>query len=241
MKASLPAAPVAHGSEQTRQAITLPEPPTDHTQRIAETRPQIASRASIFVDSDRGFAPKGGDADVRYRAKPPCPPDATGDLTSALLAWARIDGTQRFPIDRIRYDHRLRFRIPAADAAAIFFDLGMATPAEDQASRVAELGRALAAIIADDPEEIFLVEGHADLTGTDYENLILSDRRAEAVALALSQSFGVPATNLVPQGYGAKHPVLRSWRHERQNRRVVLRRITARVEPGYILAIRSGG
>ena len=36
----------------------------------------------------------------------------------------------------------------------------------------------------------------------DEDNLSLSDRRAESVAVALSQQFGVPAENLTTQGYG---------------------------------------
>ncbi|MCW5696864.1 MAG: OmpA family protein [Bauldia sp.] len=216
----------------------MPAPPTDPGQAFEETRPDLASRASIFIGTDPGAQTAVAEPEKRYRTNAPYPPEPRSDLTSALLAWARIDDDQRFPIDRIRYDDKLRFRIPAADAAAIFFDLGSATPSPDQIARLAELGRALSAIVADDPEELFLVEGHSDLTGTDYGNLILSDRRAEAVTMALTQSFGVPAANLVPQGYGCKHPLLRSRRPERRNRRVVLRRITMLIEPGYLLAAR---
>jgi len=41
--------------------------------------------------------------------------------------------------------------------------------------------------------------------GSDVDNLSLSDRRAESVALVLSQQFGVPAENLTTQGYGEQY------------------------------------
>ena len=50
-----------------------------------------------------------------------------------------------------------------------------------------------------------MVEGHTDAVGSDVDNLSLSDRRAELVALVLSQQFGVPAENLTTQGYGEQY------------------------------------
>jgi hypothetical protein len=41
--------------------------------------------------------------------------------------------------------------------------------------------------------EVFLIEGHTDAVGSEIDKLSLSDRRAESVALVLSQQFGVPA------------------------------------------------
>jgi OOP family OmpA-OmpF porin len=58
------------------------------------------------------------------------------------------------------------------------------------------------------------------------DNLSLSDRRAEAVAIALSNQAGVPAENLTTQGYGEQYLKVPSDGPERQNRRVTVRRIT---------------
>ena len=50
--------------------------------------------------------------------------------------------------------------------------------------------------------EVFLIEGHTDAVGTEEDNLSLSDRRAEAVAVALTEQFQIPPENLTTQGYG---------------------------------------
>jgi len=62
--------------------------------------------------------------------------------------------------------------------------------------------------------------------GSDVDNLSLSDRRAESVALVLSQQFGVPAENLTTQGYGEQYLKVPTPGPERANRRVTAQRIT---------------
>ena len=64
------------------------------------------------------------------------------------------------------------------------------------------------------------------VAGADEDNLSLSDRRAESVAVALTQQFGVPAENLTTQGYGEQYLKVPTQGPEQQNRRVTLRRIT---------------
>jgi outer membrane protein OmpA-like peptidoglycan-associated protein len=50
------------------------------------------------------------------------------------------------------------------------------------------------------------VEGHTDNIGGDQYNLELSQRRAEAVKLALVTRYHIAATRLTPQGFGATRP-----------------------------------
>ncbi|WP_155326405.1 OmpA family protein, partial [Alkalilacustris brevis] len=73
---------------------------------------------------------------------------------------------------------------------------------------------------------LFLVEGHTDAIGPAGYNLLLSDRRAESVALALTEYFGVPPENMVVQGYGESYLKIPTQEAERLNRRVAVRRIT---------------
>jgi outer membrane protein OmpA-like peptidoglycan-associated protein len=81
-------------------------------------------------------------------------------------------------------------------------------------------------VIAQNPDEVYLVEGHTDAVGSDNDNLILSDERAEAVATALSQNFDIPPENLVTQGYGEQYLKVNTQAPERQNRRATIRRLT---------------
>jgi len=81
------------------------------------------------------------------------------------------------------------------------------------------------------PAESFLIEGHTDAVGSPEANLALSDKRAEAVAQALSNVFAIPAENLATQGYGERYLKIKSDQPEPLNRRVVIRRITPLVAP----------
>jgi outer membrane protein OmpA-like peptidoglycan-associated protein len=56
--------------------------------------------------------------------------------------------------------------------------------------------------------------------------LALSDRRAESVALALSENFDIPPENLVVQGYGESVLKVPTETAEAANRRASVRNIT---------------
>jgi outer membrane protein OmpA-like peptidoglycan-associated protein len=86
-------------------------------------------------------------------------------------------------------------------------------------------------LIRDNPREIFLIEGYTDAVGSAAFNLLLSDRRAESVALALTEYFDVPPENMVVQGYGERFLKVPTLEGERQNRRVAVRRITTLIAP----------
>jgi outer membrane protein OmpA-like peptidoglycan-associated protein len=81
-------------------------------------------------------------------------------------------------------------------------------------------------VIDRNPDEMFMIEGHTDAVGSDEDNLSLSDRRAESVAIILTEQFGVPAENLTTQGYGEQYLKVNTEQAERLNRRVAVRRIT---------------
>ena len=88
------------------------------------------------------------------------------------------------------------------------------------------LGQALEAIIAENPSEVYLIEGHTDAVGSPNSNLILSDERAESVAVALTYNFDIPPENLITEGYGEQYLKVPTEAAERENRRVAVRRIT---------------
>ena len=101
---------------------------------------------------------------------------------------------------------------------------GNLTP--DQVEALAGIAEGLNRAIQHNPREVFLIEGYTDAVGADVDNLSLSDRRAESVAIALTQQFAVPAENLSTQGYGEQYLKIPTDGPERANRRVTVRRIT---------------
>jgi outer membrane protein OmpA-like peptidoglycan-associated protein len=78
---------------------------------------------------------------------------------------------------------------------------------------------------------MFLIEGHTDATGAAAMNLALSDRRAESVALALSEYFAIPPENMIVQGYGETELRINTQASETKNRRVAVRIITPLLRP----------
>jgi outer membrane protein OmpA-like peptidoglycan-associated protein len=148
------------------------------------------------------------------------------DIDYALWA-APVDYIDRpYTLDEIRYSLPLRERMPRVDLNTVTFDTGSWEAAPEQVEHLAVIADGINRAIAANPGEVFLIEGHTDAVGSDIDNLSLSDRRAESVALVLSQQFGVPPENLTTQGYGAHYLKIPTQGPERANRRVTVRRIT---------------
>jgi outer membrane protein OmpA-like peptidoglycan-associated protein len=148
------------------------------------------------------------------------------DIYDALWA-APVDYIQRpYTLDEIRYSFPLRERMPSVDLNTVTFDTGSWEVSPDQIDGLAVIADGINRATAANPSEVFLIEGHTDAVGSEIDNLSLSDRRAESVALVLSQQFGVPAENLTTQGYGDQYLKVPTRGPERANRRVTVRRIT---------------
>jgi OmpA-OmpF porin, OOP family len=132
---------------------------------------------------------------------------------------------RRYTIAQVRYSAPLRDYMPRVDLD-IHFDSGSWQLTPDQVDKLAVIARQLNRVIDRNPRELFLIEGHTDAVGSQEDNLSLSDRRAEAVAVALTEQFKVPPENLVTQGYGEQELKVETQGPERANRRVAVRRIT---------------
>jgi outer membrane protein OmpA-like peptidoglycan-associated protein len=147
-----------------------------------------------------------------------------------------VDTIERpYTLDEIRYSAPLRDRMPRIDLDTVTFESGSWELGPDQVQLLAGIADGLNRVIQRNPQEVFLIEGHTDAVGPDVDNLSLSDRRAESVALVLTQQFGVPAENLTTQGYGEQYLKVPSDGPLRENRRVAVRRIgpllTGQVQP----------
>jgi outer membrane protein OmpA-like peptidoglycan-associated protein len=152
---------------------------------------------------------------------------ATPEAIEAALAAPPGAAVERsYAIGEVRADGRLRNELGGVDIDTLHFAEGQATLPAGEAAKLAAIGRALATMVAARPDEIFLVEGHTDAVGSDLANLLLSDRRAETVAEILTRDYGVPAENLVTQGYGEQYLKVPTHAAEPRNRRITIRRIT---------------
>ncbi len=117
----------------------------------------------------------------------------------------------------------LRERMRSVELNAITFEFGSWTVAESDITTLRQLSRAINRVLKRKPDEMFLIEGYTDAVGSDEDNLSLSDRRAEAVAVILTEEFQVPPENLLTQGYGEQFLKVETDQPEQANRRVVVR------------------
>jgi outer membrane protein OmpA-like peptidoglycan-associated protein len=132
---------------------------------------------------------------------------------------------QPYTLDQVRFSAPLRDRMPRVDLD-VNFDTGSWQLSPDQVDRLSVIADGINRAIERNPREVFMIEGHTDAVGPDDDNLSLSDRRAESVAVALTEQFQVPAENLVTQGYGEQYLKVPNPGPEIANRRVAVRRIT---------------
>ena len=137
--------------------------------------------------------------------------------------------TGRYTIEQVRYNAPLREWMPRIDLD-INFDAGSWQLTPDQVDRLSLIAQAINRAIQRNPREVFLIEGYTDAVGSDVDNLSLSDRRAESVAVALTEQFQVAAENLVTQGYGKQDLKVPTNGPEPANRRVAIRRITPLID-----------
>ncbi len=136
-----------------------------------------------------------------------------------------------YSIDEVKRSARIRDKIRRVDLDTITFEFGSASIAESEIARLEGVAQAMERLLEENPAETFLIEGHTDAVGSDIANLALSDRRAEAVAEALTNVFAIPPENLATQGYGEQYLKIGTEEPERENRRVAIRRITPLVAP----------
>ncbi len=151
----------------------------------------------------------------------------------AALAARDIEKIGRtFSLRQIREIPQVRWLAATIDVDNVNFESGSSAITADEASDLADLGSLMQEMLDKNPGEIFLIEGHTDATGKAAMNLALSDRRAESVALALTEYFDIPPENMVIQGYGETELRIDTQKDEKRNRRVAVRIITPLLKVG---------
>ena len=136
-----------------------------------------------------------------------------------------------YSVQDVKRSARVRDKARRIEMGNITFGFGTADIDEDQIEKLQGMADAMLKLIAKNPAETFLIEGHTDAVGSNNANLALSDKRAESVAIALNNVFDVPSENLTTQGYGERYLKVKTEAKEPLNRRVVFRRITPLVTP----------
>jgi outer membrane protein OmpA-like peptidoglycan-associated protein len=215
------------------QIVTIND---DQGRLLRRFRRDPDGREIVIIDNTR-FAPT--ELDNYYVVLPPpritipreryiveaedAPPDVIYDT---LMAPPVEQLDRAYTLDEVRFSQELRARMPRIDLDSITFETGSWEVTPDQVQRLAPIAEGMRRAIARNPAEVFMVEGHTDAVGNDIDNLSLSDRRAEAVAEVLTESFQIPPENLVTQGYGEQYLKVPTQGPSRENRRVTVRRIT---------------
>lgn len=207
------------------QVVTIAAADGRVIQRIV-TRPD--GTETVLIDDRRAAEPVDTAALPTPRPAPADVPDLNNEaaLRAALEAEMAADVGRAFSLGQVRELRAVRELAPTIEVDAVTFETGSAAIAPSEAEELVALGRAIADLIADDPRAVILVEGHTDAVGSAATNLALSDRRAESVALALTEYFDVPPENLVTQGYGEAVLKVPTDTAERANRRAMVRNIT---------------
>lgn len=150
-------------------------------------------------------------------------------IYDTLVAPPVVPIEETYSLAQVRYSESLRERMPRLDLD-IHFDTGSWQITPDQMDKLSAVAQALNRAIDNNPREVYLIEGHTDAVGSQEDNLSLSDRRAEAVAVALTEQFHVPPENLVTQGYGEQGLKVQTQGPSRANRRVAILRITPLID-----------
>ncbi len=204
---------------------------------IRDARGRVLRREAIYPDGTRyelfDDLQASAAVDVRQlQATRPVPRSlsvAENDLAAlraALRADMAFDPDRTFSLRQIREIEQVRSLVPAIDLDTVTFASGSAAIPAVQARSLVRLGSLIEELLLENPREVFLIEGHTDAAGSESYNLALSDRRAESVALALTEAFRIPPENLIVQGYGESFLKVQTEAAEERNRRATVRRIT---------------
>ena len=223
----------ADGSSRT----TLDRVDGSQVVTIRDSRGRVLRRATVNLDGtqyelfdDLQPAPA---VDVRQLdATRPVPRSlsvAKSDLAAlraALREEMAFDAGRTFSLRQIREIEQVRSLVPAIELDTVTFATGSAAISAAQARSLVRLGILIEELLLESPREMLLIEGHTDAVGSGSHNLALSDRRAESVALALTENFHIPPENLIVQGYGESFLRVPTQAAEERNRRATARRIT---------------
>jgi outer membrane protein OmpA-like peptidoglycan-associated protein len=121
----------------------------------------------------------------------------------------------------------VRESLPSVEIDTINFGFNESFVAEEEIADLDLIGTILERILANHPDEVFLIEGHTDAVGSDGYNLRLSLERARAVKAALIDYYAISPDSLSVVGLGERYLKIPTLEPEEENRRVTVRRVTS--------------
>ncbi len=148
------------------------------------------------------------------------------DIEDWLTAGPLVETRRRYRVEDFRDQPRLRYAVPGIEVDTVRFGFGEGFLREEEIPKLDRIGETIERIVAGNPDEVFMIEGHTDAVGTEAANMKLSEDRAEAVKQALLEYFNIGEENLVTVGRGELYPKIPTQAAEAENRRVSVRRIT---------------
>jgi outer membrane protein OmpA-like peptidoglycan-associated protein len=193
-------------------------------QRVRRLKSRVASKdlnIQININPPGAMLPPG--------APPPPVWAAEADDQMIMTQLVRRPARQfdrRYTYEEITAEPELREAIPAVEIDTVTFGFNEDFVREEQMENLDRIGAILEEILAEHPQEVFLVEGHTDAVGDDAYNLDLSRRRAAAIKEALTQYYAIGPENLKTVGYGERYLKVETEEPEEENRRITIRRIT---------------
>ena len=148
------------------------------------------------------------------------------ELEVWLVAPPLVKVQPQYRVEDFRTQPRLRYTVPGVEVDTVRFGFGEGFLREEEVPKLERVGEVMERIVASNPDEVYLIEGHTDAVGSPEANQVLSEQRANAVRDALVQYFAIADQNLAVVGYGESYLKIPTQAPEVENRRVTLRRIT---------------
>ncbi|MCX7347359.1 MAG: OmpA family protein, partial [Alphaproteobacteria bacterium] len=148
------------------------------------------------------------------------------EIEEVLIAPPRRAVERRYSLDEIEEEPDLREAVARIEIDTVNFGFGEGFLREEEIDNLDRIARVMERILAANPGEVFMIEGHTDAVGSAQSNLVLSRQRAEAVKRALVRYYVIPPENLRTVGLGERFLKIPTEEPEAENRRVSAARIT---------------
>jgi outer membrane protein OmpA-like peptidoglycan-associated protein len=171
--------------------------------------------------------------DLNFRPDRPPPPRSVfaaeaddAEIEDILAAPPRQKIDRRYTIEEVETNPDLRDAVARIEIDTVHFGFGEGFLREEEVINLDRIAEVMEKILAVNPGEVFMIEGHTDAVGSDPANRQLSRERATAVKEALTTYYVIPDENLKTVGFGERYLKIPTSEPEAENRRVSVARIT---------------